>query len=119
MQISTEITFHGVDHSDAAAAAVARWVVWLEHFHDRITKCSVTISQPHRRQRLGRVFQVGVVLEVPGREIALTHFVHSDVYVAIGDAFRAARRELREQLDLRRRFVKSHALERAGRSMGG
>lgn len=107
--MQSEITFHGVDHSDAAAAAVARWVMWLEHFHDRITKCSVTISQPHKHQRQGRVFQVGVVLEVPGREIALTHFVHSDVYVAIANAFRAVRRELLDQLDIRRGFVKSRA----------
>jgi ribosome-associated translation inhibitor RaiA len=114
MQILTEITFHGIEHSDSAEAAIQRWVARLEHVYDRITHCGVVVSQPHKRHRHGRDFQVSVVLEVPGDNITVTHVVHEDIYVAIGDAFRAARRQLQDHVALRRGFVKTHVVERTG-----
>lgn len=115
MQIPTEITFHGIEHSDSVEASVQRWVTRLDHLYDRITKCHVTISQPHKRHRHGSEFNVSVVLEVPGGEIAATHISHEDIYVAVADAFRATRRQLAEQLDQRRGFVKTHVVGREGR----
>jgi ribosomal subunit interface protein len=102
MQITHEVTFHGIEHSDAVEAAVRRWITRLEHMHDRITKCSVVVSLPHKRHRHGKAFQVAILIEVPGAEIATTHIADEDVYVAIGEAFRAARHQLQKQLDVRR-----------------
>ena len=115
MKIPTEITFHGIEHSDAVEASVQRWVARLEHLYDRIIKCAVTVSQPHKRHRHGSEFNVSVVLEVPGSEIAVTHIRHEDIYVAVADAFRAARRRLNDNVDLRRGFVKTHVVGREGR----
>lgn len=115
MIIPTEITFHGIEHSDAVEAAAQRWVARLEHMYDRIIKCTVTISQPHKRHRHGSEFNVGVVLEVPGGEIAATHTRHEDIYVAVADAFRAARRRLADDRDVRRGFVKTHLVGREGK----
>src|SRR5688572_2103961 len=114
MQIPTEITFHGIEHSDSVEASVQRWVARLDHMYDRITTCHVTISQPHKRHRHGSEFNVSIVLEVPGSEIAVTHVRHEDIYVAVADAFRAARRQLSNQVDLRRGFVKTHVVGREG-----
>jgi len=114
MQILTEITFHGIEHSESAEAAIQRWVTRLEHVYDRITSCNVVVSQPHKRQRHGRDFQVSLILEVPGGEIPVTHVTHEDIYVAIADAFRAARRQLQHHVELRRGFVKTHVVERTG-----
>lgn len=114
MQIPTEITFHGIEHSDAVEAAIQRWVSRLEHVYDRITKCGVVASQPHKRHRHGSEFQVSVVLEIPGSEVTVTHMAHEDIYVAIADAFRAARRQLQDHVDVRRGFVKTHVPERTG-----
>jgi ribosomal subunit interface protein len=114
MKIPTEITFHGIDHSDAVEAAVERWITRLEQLHDRITKCTVTIGQPHKRHRHGSEFNVGVVLDVPGFEIATTHASHEDIYVAVADAFRTARRQLHEHKALQRGDVKTHVVERTG-----
>ena len=115
MNIPTEITFHGIEHSDSVEASVERWVDRLEHVYDRIIKCGVTISQPHKRHRHGSEFNVSVVLEVPGGEIAVTHVRNEDIYVAVADAFRAARRRLNEQVDVRRGFVKTHIVGREGK----
>jgi ribosome-associated translation inhibitor RaiA len=78
-------------------------------------KCGVTISQPHKRHRHGSEFNVSVVLEVPGGEIAVTHVRHEDIYVAVADAFRATRRRLNDLVDTRRGFVKTHIVGREGK----
>jgi ribosomal subunit interface protein len=114
MSIPTEISFHGIDQSDAVEASVQRWVGRLEHVYDRITKCGVTISQPHKHKRHGSEFNVGVVLEVPGNDIVASHMSHEDVYVAIADAFRAVRRQVSSSKDIRRGFVKTNVVGREG-----
>ena len=115
MNIPTEIMFHQLDHSDAVEIAIHRWVVRLESLYDRITKCTVTISQPNKRHRHGAEFYISVVLEVPGGEIAATHTRHEDVYVAVADAFRATRRQLSDHIDVHRGSVKTHVIGRVGR----
>lgn len=115
MTVSTEIMFHQLEPSEAVEASVQRWVTRLEHLYDRILKCTVTISQPHKHRRHGSEFCVNVVLEVPGGEIAATHMRHEDIYVAVADAFRAARRQLAEHVDLARGFVKTHVVGREGK----
>lgn len=99
MQVPTELTFHGLDHSDSAEAAVERWVARLEQLHRRLIKCEVVIDQPHRKSR-HRDFHVRVVLEAPGVELA-SNAEHDDLYLAIADAFRAAHRQLRTSNELR------------------
>jgi ribosome-associated translation inhibitor RaiA len=107
MAIPTEITFHELDVSPAVEAAIARSVDRLEHVFERIESCVVRVNQPHRSQRHGRAFQITITLAVPGRDVAISHVGHEDIYVAIADAFRAARRRLLEQVEIRRGFVKS------------
>lgn len=117
MQIPTEVTFHGIEHSDAVEAAVQRWVTRLDRVYDRITKCGVVVSQPHKRHRQGREFNVSIVLEVPRGEIVATHVGHEDIYVAIADAFRCARRQLHDHVDIQRGFVKTHVTDHPSLSM--
>ena len=114
MSIPTEITFHQMDPSDAVETAIQRWVTRLEHVCDRILNCHVTISQPHKRHRHGGEFAVNVLLSIPGPDIATT-LRHEDIYVAIADAFRAARRQLIDELDVNRGYVKTHVVGREGK----
>ena len=115
MNIPTEIMWHQLEPSEAVETSVQRWVARLEHLYDRIHKCTVTLSQPHKRHRHGSEFCVSVVLEVPGGEIAATHMRHEDIYVAVADAMRAARRQLADHIDLSRGFVKTHVIGREGK----
>jgi len=109
MPVPTEITFHELDVSPAVEAAIARGVARLEHVFHRIESCTVHINQPHRRRRHGGAFHITITLAVPGKDVAVSHVGHEDIYVALADAFRAARRRLLEQVDIRRGFVKSAA----------
>jgi hypothetical protein len=79
----------------------------LETVCDRIASCHVTISKPHRNH--GTPFQVHVVLAVPGANIVVPNQQNVDGYVALADAFRAARRKLLDHVALQPGFVRSPA----------
>jgi ribosome-associated translation inhibitor RaiA len=95
--------------SPALQAAAERWVARLEQVSDRIVGCHVAIEKPHRHHLHGSPFQVNIVLSVPGGTIAVSNQVSQDAYVALADAFRAARRQLLEHVAGQRGFVKAPA----------
>lgn len=108
MQIPVEITFREIERSEAVEARVRDWVEKLERVYDRITRCEVTIDTPHRHHRKGRQFSVRVRLTVPQGEIVASHDpgpneTHEDVYVALRDAFNAAKRQLEDHVRTRLR----------------
>jgi ribosomal subunit interface protein len=107
MPIPTEITFHELDVSPAVEAAIARGVARLEQVFDRIERCVVHVNCPHKRHRQGRTFDITITLAVPGKDVAISHVGNEDIYVAIAESFRAARRRLVDHVDIRRGFVKS------------
>lgn len=94
--------------------AVERWADRLGHHYDRIQRCEVVIEQPHRSSRSGGTFHVRIDLQIPNQTITVSRDsgrdpAHEDVYVAIADAFRAARRQLMEHVEVQRGDVKAHA----------
>ena len=107
MQTST--TFRDMAPSPALQAAAERWMARLEQVSDRIVGCHVSIEKPHRHHLHGSPFQVNIVLVVPGANIAVSNQPHEDAYIALADAFRAARRQLLDHVDLQRGFVKAPA----------
>jgi ribosomal subunit interface protein len=125
MQIPLEIVFHNVDRSPAVEAAVRERVAKLERFAENITSCRVAIEAPHRHHQQGNLYTIRVDLRFPGGE-AVAHrspdanHAHEDLYVALRDAFKAARRQLQDRQRIRRGDVKSHKapLQRVARQKG-
>ena len=83
----------------------------LERFYEKITNCRVIVEAPHRRHHKGKLYHVRVDITVPGDELVVKrepsqHASHEDIYVAIRDAFDAARRELQDYARRRRGEVK-------------
>ena len=105
MQITT--TFRDMLPSPALQAAAERWAARLEHVSDRIVGCHVSIEKPHRHHLHGSPFQINIVLTVPGAHITVSNQTNEDAYVAVANAFRAARRQLLAHAELRRDFVKA------------
>jgi cold shock CspA family protein/ribosome-associated translation inhibitor RaiA len=109
MQIPVDITYKEMDPSDALNLRITDWVAKLERVYDRITRCEVLVDAPHRHHRKGREFHVRVRLTVPGgKELVSSHDpgpdgAHEDVYVALRDAFSAARRQLEDYVSTRMR----------------
>ena len=103
MQIPVDITFKELGRSEALEAKVRDWVDKLERVYDRIVRCEVLIETPHKHHRTGRQYHVRVRLTVPGSEIVVSHDpgpdgAHEDAYVALRDAFTAARRQLEDHV---------------------
>ena len=120
MQVPLEIVFHNVDRSPAVEAAVRERVAKLEQFAENITSCRVTVEAPHKNHQQGNLFTVRVDLRFPGGEAVANrspgeNHAHEDVYVALRDAFKAARRQLQDRQRLRRGDVKPHEAPPHGR----
>jgi ribosomal subunit interface protein len=99
MQIPLQITFRHMGTSQAVEDNIREQVAYLEQHFDRITGCRVVIDAPPAHRNKGGPFSVHVDLTVPGREIVVNsvrddHTQHTDVYVAIRDAFDAVQRQL-------------------------
>jgi ribosomal subunit interface protein len=113
MQVPLEIVFHNVDRSPAVEAAVRERAAKLERFAENITSCRVTVEAPHKNHQQGNLFRVRVDLRFPGGEVVANRahgadHAHEDVYVALRDAFKAARRQLQDRQRIRRGEVKLH-----------
>jgi len=114
MSSSLQITFLGMPRSPAVEAQVQRWVDRLEKSFGRLLRCEPWIEQPHQHNRKGKTFRVRVELAVPGDTLVVSRdagedHAHENVYVAISDAFRAARRQLQTHASMQRGEVKLHA----------
>ena len=114
MYAPVQITFHGMDRSDAVEAAVREKVHHLEKFSPNIMSCRVVVDllQKHRQQ--GRPFGVRIDLTVPGRELVANRVEHEDVYVALRDAFDDMKRQLEDAVRQRRGKEKKHPRELHG-----
>jgi ribosomal subunit interface protein len=114
MQIPLQISYRGMQSSAALDAAVREKAAKLEQFHARIMSCRVVLEQPGRHQQQGKQFVVHIDLTVPGGEIAVNRDHHEDVYVALRDAFDAARRKLEDFAREQRGDVKHHEPTQSG-----
>lgn len=113
MQIPLQFTLRDMPSSPAVEAAVREKAEKLELFFDRITSCRVLIEAAHRHRHKGNLYHVRIDITVPGNEIVVKrdpaeHAEHEDIYVAIRDAFDAARRQLQTFSARRRGEVKPH-----------
>ena len=119
MEVPLQIIVRDLPHSEALEARIREDVAKLEAFHPRIISCRVTIEKSRKQQRQGAHFEARIDVRVPGKEIAATRDHDEDVYVAVRDAFHAARRQLEEEVRVRRGEVKAHAGTAAGDNQEG
>lgn len=122
MQMPVQVTFRNLDASPALEADVLRRAALLDRYHPRLQSCHVAVEAPHRHKRKGAPYRVRIDLVVPGAELVVgrnpdEHAAHADVYVAVRDAFRAARRELMDAARRARGDVKLHDEPALGRAL--
>ncbi len=121
METPVEIVFRRYEPSNEVRAEVAAQARRLEKFSPRITSCRAVVTGPNARRRAGDLFQVELRIAMPGRKDIIVDRQHGDApehehaFVAIRQAFDAARRQIEEaQRDLRGE-VKVHAPQSHGR----
>jgi cold shock CspA family protein/ribosome-associated translation inhibitor RaiA len=115
MPIPLQIDFEGgLTASDALRARVEREVAKLERFQSRILGCRVALIGRSGHRHHGDLFGVRLQISVSGgHDIAINRnpvadHAHEDPYVAIRDAFNAARRQLQDRHRRLEGKVKTH-----------
>jgi len=121
MQVPVQISFHGIDKSDAVETRIREKVAKLEQFFDRITGCRIVVEKHHSSRRnlvtKDQPFHVSIVVEVPGEELVVkrdpkSHEAlkdHQDINIAVRDAFAAMQRRLKEYVDRKWRKARHNA----------
>ena len=71
----------------------------------------VVVEAPHKHHHQGKQFNVRIDIGVPGNEIVVNRDHHEDVYVALRDAFDAAKRQLEDYARITRGYIKTHEPE--------
>jgi cold shock CspA family protein/ribosome-associated translation inhibitor RaiA len=102
-----------MEPSPALEARVRELAARLEKFSAGIMHCHVIVEAPPKHQHQGGLFEVRIDLTVPEKQIAIrrSHPIrhsHEDAYVALRDAFRAARRQLEDYERERHGQPKTH-----------
>jgi ribosome-associated translation inhibitor RaiA len=139
MKLPTQITFRNMDSSPAVEARVRGEAEKLSEFYNSIMGCRVMVEIPHQHRQQGKRFHIRIDLTVPGGEIVVNHepslrgsirqngiekrkkerdvaAPHKDIYVAIRDAFKAARRRLQDYARIQSGAVKRHKPARRART---
>ncbi len=116
MKIPLQITFHGIDHSDAVETRIREKAGKLEQLYDRITSCRVVIEAHHRNtsnlHHKGEPFHIRLSVTVPGTELVVKRdpkdsHLNEDINVALRETFANMERQLKEFVARQRGDVKA------------
>lgn len=114
MKQPLDISFHGMQRSQALEDAVRKKAEHLERFASDIVACRVVVDLLHKHRHQGRPFGVRIDLTIPGHELVVDRIEHEDVHVALRDAFDDMGRQLEDVVRQRRGDEKRHARELHG-----
>ena len=119
MQAPIQLTFRGFPHSDAVEANIREKASKLEHYYPHIQRCIVVVESQHHSHHQGTLYDVIIEVIVPDKDIVVNQSKHNnqsheDVYIAIRDAFDAAKRQLEDYARVRRGETKSHQVTSRG-----
>jgi ribosome-associated translation inhibitor RaiA len=101
MKLPLDLRFIGLKPSEAVESAVHARIGHLESLCPDVTAWRVTVQQQHAPDTQGRPFAVRVEVILPRQEVAFTRVHDEDVYVALRDAFDAARRNMETLVGMR------------------
>lgn len=95
-----EISFHGLERSEAVEARVREKFARIQKHFDRITHARVAIEAPKRRTPLPKVFHVKIEIGIPAHNPIVVNYepegaeAQTDLMIALRDAFAAAERQV-------------------------
>ena len=101
MNPQVEITFNEIDHSDAVEARIRQRVDKLLAMGENIRRCKVWVRAPHHRGNKPVAYVIDLSVQMTGTTLHVDHRpgddnAHTDVNVAIRDAFNAMERQVRK-----------------------
>ena len=114
MQIPLEMSFRNVKKTKTLEALLQKKITKLETICSYITSCQIAIEKPNQHQHNGNPFRVRISLSIPPshklvvRRESTEGDLHDDLRAVIGNAFDAARRQLKKLVEKQRNEVKTH-----------
>ena len=112
MESPLKISFQGGDASEALSQLIGEHVEALEKLYGRMTACQVAVKIPDKHHR-SHQFSVAIHMALPGGiDINVDHAPQADNHfadaqAAVHDAFRRAKRLLKERAQRQRGDVKT------------
>lgn len=106
--MNLQVQSHGFEMSSEIREEIMRRAEKLNEFYAKISRCRVVVDLPHRHSRDGERYFVKIDMTVPGSEIVIKRQGHEDIYIAIREAFKTAKRKLEDYARLQRGDVKYH-----------
>ncbi|QLH41739.1 MAG: ribosome-associated translation inhibitor RaiA [Coxiellaceae bacterium] len=108
MLVPIQITIRDIPNSGAIESKIQQKANKLSRYCDRINSCRVVVEVPQKHKHQGKLYTVRIDLTVPGKELVVNRVTNEDLYVAIRDAFNAARRQLSNYTHRLRGDIKVH-----------
>ncbi|MDH5728703.1 MAG: HPF/RaiA family ribosome-associated protein [Gammaproteobacteria bacterium] len=116
MKLPLQITTRRLDLSKTAAAIIRSKAEKLERYYEDIMACRVMVETPHKHKQHGAMYNVRIDLTIPGAELVVRREPHQDIYIAIRDAFDAAKRQLLDNRARRRAdLVRNNNISQQGK----
>lgn len=103
------IALRDVEPTPAIEADIRRKAEKLFSHFGGITSCRVIAEAPPKHHKKGRLYNVHIIVAVPGSELVVKREPNQDFYVALRDAFQAADRQVKAYAQRLRGKVKNHA----------
>lgn len=119
MEEPLEITFRGVERTEALEKLIFDEVAGLEKVCDYIISGTVAVEKPHRHPRSGNPFRVRIGIKVPHNpELVVTREsgegeMHDSLAKVLRNAFKSMRRQLIKLVDRQRNQTKTHPEQQA------
>lgn len=114
MEVPLELTFRGMEKDPEIERYIIKKLDRLNSISDRLIGCSAAIEKPQKHQRNGNPYRFRLVITIPGNiEIVVSREpadspMHAPLRTVVKSAFDAAKRQLIEIKEKRRRDVKKH-----------
>lgn len=86
MKLPLQVSFHGIDRSEALENLIAKEVEGLHKFDADLISCRVAVESEGRHQNQGRECSVRVSLNAPGHEFIM-NTKNEDAHAAVRAAF--------------------------------
>ena len=108
MALPLQITIRDFLQTEAIKTHIEKKAKSLTKFFNKIISFKIVVEQPKRHLHDGKLYSVSIDISVPHQEIVVNHVLNKDVYIAIRDAFNAAKRQVRDTRRQQMGFVKNH-----------
>jgi ribosome-associated translation inhibitor RaiA len=98
MQYPVEVVLRGIPQAGALESYVGEQARQLDLVCDRLLSCHVVVEALHRPKQQGAQFSVRLNITLPGTEVVVNREHGEDVYIALRDAFEAAKLQLKDHM---------------------